>query len=863
MPLFNTNGYSQYIFQTGSTPSTQTKIVYISATSGNDLTGEVYLAENFTDEADALDPSFTPMSFATCKAAINHVRSAYAGAGGWCTGSFWFLIERGTTCAADDRLVSTDLYNQFPFRGVNEEHRVIVGAWGDTSLARPIIRYNVNGSESILIQADPGFQDYITIKNIHFYATNRDPSHPDYDVNALNTLMTPIYTFYANDKIGVQNLFIVEDCEISYYSGAIEIQGTDSENGWFDGVVLNRNKIHHIFSNPVEYSSGIYASKSRGAKLIENVLHMIGHNRDAPVTYGTFYNQGLYLGNNLNIEIIGNFIDNAAHGGIQCRRNSTHEITSNLVTNCAIGISIGHDQNEYDKYKAEVYQPSQIPKAQIMNMRRNVISKPQDLFRPENPRNAGDRRGTAIAINRVHGCIVDDNICILPAGLSASTGESYALSLGEIGGNNAEFVNGSITHSITNNIFYNWNNSGYVQLLLGQSIPANPPAPDGDGSSRIDQIPSTVEIKNNKFIDNLTQSGILRNVWLFNNTTLDIADLNKISNNKFFSTPDMSSRRGSTILELSDLNVEGFVEHQNENYTNLDVSDYLDAISDSLNTFDEFVDACLNNGEHNYQDKYTSIAYINYVRSRFSKAPTTSVWPNSLLFDDAEEPAPIDPSGPPELPPNPEIPYTFIYNYIAYGNGNLQDNVTASFSNGRIYKWAPESGNNRVGNLYLEDPNGNFAMGEYIYQMNNSYTGFTGPMGKIIEIDEYEETSQLVYDQTIRFKINYDGNNDFDQNSYTKDDFVYNSTAQGYVIDWTPATGGTYGNIRVLPTKGEFKAGQNLIYNNSNTTGGSISEIISQPELVYRSGTVLHVQNIRPVDRLIEQKEQIKLIVEF
>lgn len=854
MPLFNTNGYSQYIFQTGTTPSTQTKIIYISATSGNDLTGQVYLAQNFTDEADALDPSFTPMSFATCKAAISHVYSNY-GSNGWCTGSFWFLIERGTTCDSDDRLVSSVHGAIFPFRGVNEEHRVIVGAYGDTNLPRPIIRYNVDGSWSIRLQADPGFHDYITIKNIHFYATTRDPSHPDYDVNAFDTLMTPIGSFYGNDRIGAQNIFIIEDCEISYYSGAIEIQGTESSTGWFDGVVINRNKIHHIFANNIEYSSGIYASKSRGAKLIENVLHMIGHNRDTPTAYGTFFNQGFYLGDNLSIEVIGNFIDNVSHGGIQCRKNSTHEINSNLVTNCAIGISIGHDQNEYDNYYAEVYQPSQVPKAQIMNMRRNVIAKPQDLFRPEDPRNAQDRRGTAIAINRVHGCIVDDNICILPGD---STGESYGLNVGEIGGNNAQFVPGSITHSITNNIFYNWNDNGYVQLLLGQSIPNNP-----DGSTRIDVIPSTFELKNNKFIDNLTQSGILRNVWLFNNETLVNSD--KISNNKFFSTPDMSSRRGSTILELSDLNIDGFVETSNETYTNLDVPDYLDAISDSLNTFDEFVDACLDNGEHNYQDKYTSIAYINYVRSRFSKAPTASVWPNSLVFDDVIEPTPIDPSGPPELPPNPEISYTFINNYIAYGNGNLEDNVTASFSNGRIYKWSPESGNNRVGNLYLEDPNGNFTLGEYVYQMNNSYTGFTGPMGKIIEIDEYEETSQLVYDQTIRFKINYDGNELFKQNSYTKDAFVYNSAAEGYVVDWTPATatGGTYGNIRVLPSKGEFKAGQNLIYNSSNATGGYISEIISKPELVYRSGTVLHLQNIRPVERLLEQKEQIKLIVEF
>jgi hypothetical protein len=352
MPLFQ-NGYSQYIFQTGTTEDTQTKIVYISSVSGNDSTGEIYLAEDFADEADALDPSFTPNAFETCIGAIEYVRSQYANSVGWSTGSFWFLIERGTECNADDRIVSPSNYGAFPFQGVNEEHRVIVGAWGDSSLPRPIVKYFVNGSNSMYFAADPGYNDYITVKNIHFYCTARDPSHPDYDTNKLSTIMTPVICYYGNDRPGVDNLIIIEDCEFSYYAGAMALQGTD--NKICDGLVINRNKIHHIFGSTTEFSSGIFASNTRGLKLIENVLHMIGHNRDTPTTYGTQFNQGLYMGNNYNLQIVGNLVNNVSHAGIQCRRNSTHEIYSNVVMNCAYGISMGHAQNEYDKNFAEVY----------------------------------------------------------------------------------------------------------------------------------------------------------------------------------------------------------------------------------------------------------------------------------------------------------------------------------------------------------------------------------------------------------------------------------------------------------------------------------------------------------------------------
>lgn len=205
----------------------------------------------------------------------------------------------------------------------------------------------------------------------------------------------------------------------------------------------------------------------------------------------------------------------------------------------------------------------------------------------------------------------------------------------------------------------------------------------------------------------------------------------------------------------------------------------------------------------------------------------------------------------------------FINNYYAFGGGSTSNNVTASVSNGKVYKWQPELGTNTIGNLYLEYPNGNFNINENIYQMNTSYNGITGPIGKIIEIDEFEDTIQTVYDQTVRLNVNYDGVVLFDNQSFERDVVVGNAAASGYVMDWTPATGATTGYLRLLPIAGSFAASQNLIYNNSGTTGAQIASVISQPELKYRSGTVLHLQNIRPVERAPEQREEIKLIVEF
>lgn len=205
----------------------------------------------------------------------------------------------------------------------------------------------------------------------------------------------------------------------------------------------------------------------------------------------------------------------------------------------------------------------------------------------------------------------------------------------------------------------------------------------------------------------------------------------------------------------------------------------------------------------------------------------------------------------------------FTQNFIAYTLGNTADYISPSLANGIVYKWQLENATSNVGNLYLEEPAGNFIVNDFITQMNYFNVGVTGAKAKIIEVDEYEETTQTVYDQTIRLSVFWDGIKSFDSGSFVKDTTASNSSAQGYVMDWIPATGGTAGTLRLLPIRGEFAANQNLIYTNSGMTGSIIDSVLSSPELKYRSGTILHTQNLRPIERLPEQKEEIKLIVEF
>lgn len=209
----------------------------------------------------------------------------------------------------------------------------------------------------------------------------------------------------------------------------------------------------------------------------------------------------------------------------------------------------------------------------------------------------------------------------------------------------------------------------------------------------------------------------------------------------------------------------------------------------------------------------------------------------------------------------------FTPNYFVVGFGASGSNISASYANGRVYSWIPEAGNNLVGNLYVEHPRGNFSLGEQIVQYDTTFITPSSSKGKIIEIGEDEQGEQTVYDQTTKLNLVYNGVHLFTSSTFSLDSKISSMSGSsengtGYVVDWTAATGGTSGTLRLCNIYGNVEAGNKVIYT-TGATGASIKSILSSPEIKYRTGTVHHIQNIRPITRSQDQKEEIKFIVEF
>jgi len=211
-------------------------------------------------------------------------------------------------------------------------------------------------------------------------------------------------------------------------------------------------------------------------------------------------------------------------------------------------------------------------------------------------------------------------------------------------------------------------------------------------------------------------------------------------------------------------------------------------------------------------------------------------------------------------------------NFFAYGVGNQATNVSQSRSSGQIYCWSLNPATNSYGTLSLENSKGDFTLGETVLQRDPYFFGsnsVSGP-GKITAMETRLVDVPTVYDLTTTMVIT--GQN-MSSSTFPIDSqvfFVSGMTGgNGYVIDWE-ISGTTAGTLRITGVQGSVLTGQSVSYyvaSDGSTASPAyvsrISTISHRGELKYRSGEILYIQNVNPILRDLEQREEIKLVIEM
>jgi hypothetical protein len=206
------------------------------------------------------------------------------------------------------------------------------------------------------------------------------------------------------------------------------------------------------------------------------------------------------------------------------------------------------------------------------------------------------------------------------------------------------------------------------------------------------------------------------------------------------------------------------------------------------------------------------------------------------------------------------------------GIGNISSNVTPSRATGRVYSYTISAGSLTRATLYLEDVKGSFNEGERIVPCDY----YLRPLGsltsshKVGSVADSLIAAQAVYRATT--KIAVDGGTSgglFTAASFVEDDTVSFATGgtsgNGTIVEWSVTNGATAtGTILLSGVNGIFQVGATASYQYEDSVyTASIVSVEHTPDLLYRSGEVSYIQNIRPIPRGDEQREEIKVVVTF
>ncbi|MDP6770825.1 MAG: hypothetical protein QF704_09035, partial [Anaerolineales bacterium] len=84
----------------------------------------------------------------------------------------------------------------------------------------------------------------------------------------------------------------------------------------------------------------------------------------------------------------------------------------------------------------------------------------------------------------------------------------------------------------------------------------------------------------------------------------------------------------------------------------------------------------------------------------------------------------------------------------------------------------------------------------------------------------------------------------------------------GMCVSWVPSNNGATGELVVNDVKGTLRVDDYIGSESYNSTSSRINSV-DNPELLFNSGEIIYLQNIRPISRGAEQREQYQLLFGF
>ncbi len=269
------------------TPSSDSRVIFVSSSSGSDSNTGLYF----------LSPK------KTIAAGLALLRDGFPD---------YLLLKRGD--------VWYESFGVFNKGGRGAAEPIVISSYdptGSPCSARPLIK---SGN-------DDGFKtqggisskkDNIVLLGIHFYANKRDPKSPEYDPSVPSTVGLSIRKPSEN--------ILVEDCVVEFYKDNVQVISVPA-NGAIKNFKMRRSVCADAYSSTSTsaHAQGVYIDKVHGVLFEENIFDHNGWHDTIGGAAATIFNHNFYIQYSdssmhcKDVIIRGNIIARASSHGLQLR----------------------------------------------------------------------------------------------------------------------------------------------------------------------------------------------------------------------------------------------------------------------------------------------------------------------------------------------------------------------------------------------------------------------------------------------------------------------------------------------------------------------------------------------------------------
>jgi hypothetical protein len=318
------------------TPSSDSRLIYVSSSEGDDAQGVIYDRSNVLVGSDPFNPSAGIKAYSTISHALTLVRSDYPD---------WVLLKRG------DVWTETEVIYLKSGRSVSE--RSVLAYYGNNT-ERPLIKTGTGGGLRFWKSVS-----YVAVLGLKLYAHGRDPGSPDFAGFGSIPGATGFYS-YASEEPANRSI-LIEDSVFSFYSNNIAQGPLANED-----IIIRRCQFLDNYSES-SHSQGMY-TKHASIYLEENLFDHNGWYKQSYVSLNdqaegqaTFFNHNTYFTETdntifkrnlfLRASSIGNkFTANSPEGGDEITARNVL-VNNNTFVRGEIGISMGGNNDRGTGYR--------------------------------------------------------------------------------------------------------------------------------------------------------------------------------------------------------------------------------------------------------------------------------------------------------------------------------------------------------------------------------------------------------------------------------------------------------------------------------------------------------------------------------